>query len=246
MDERSQRIERRLEPLVLVAAVLVIPVLVLEDGNYGAPWDSIGVALNWATWLAFLAETAVMLSVVPNRRDWLRQHPIDVTVVVLTPPFLAFFAPVRLLRLLRLLRLFRLAPLVRRLVSAEGLRSTALLALLTAVAGGAAFAEVERNRSTGEGVYWALTTMTTVGYGDLSPKTAAGRAIALVVMLVGIGFVAILTGAIAQRFVARDVEEEAEHVEEQLDEASTAILAELRALQARLAGLEAAIQRRAR
>jgi hypothetical protein len=50
MDARSERVERRLEPLMLVAALLVIPLLVLEDGNYGDPWDSIAVALNWGTW----------------------------------------------------------------------------------------------------------------------------------------------------------------------------------------------------
>ena len=44
--------------------------------------------------------------------------------------------------------------------------------------------------------------MTTVGYGDVTPSTDAGRAIAVAVMLVGIGFVAVLTGAIAQRFIA--------------------------------------------
>jgi len=55
-----------------------------------------------------------------------------------------------------------------------------------------------------------------------------------------------LTGAIAQRFVARDVEEEAEQVEEQLDEAATAIVGELRAMRSRLGELEAAVGRRGR
>jgi voltage-gated potassium channel len=50
--------------------------------------------------------------------------------------------------------------------------------------------------------YWALSTMTTVGYGDVTPDTRTGQVIAVEVMLVGIGFVAILTGAIAQRFIA--------------------------------------------
>src|SRR5215208_3959531 len=100
MDERSERIERRLEPLMIVAALLVIPVIVIEESSYGQPWDSIGVALNWGTWIAFVAEAAIMLAVVPDRVRWLRRHPIDVAVVILTPPFLAALAPIRLLRLL--------------------------------------------------------------------------------------------------------------------------------------------------
>ena len=48
-------------------------------------------------------------------------------------------------------------------------------------------------------MYWAASTMTTVGYGDVTPKTTAGRIIAVVVMMVGIGFVAVVTGAVADR-----------------------------------------------
>jgi hypothetical protein len=118
-DERAARAERRLELPVLVAALLVVPVIVIEESRFGEPWDTIGVVLNWASWLMFLAEAVVMLSVVRDRRTWLRQHPIEVAVVVLTPPFLAALAPVRLLRLLRLLRLVRLARLAHRLFSAE-------------------------------------------------------------------------------------------------------------------------------
>jgi hypothetical protein len=54
----------------------------------------------------------------------------------------------------------------------------------------------------------ALTTMTTVGYGDLSPETSAGKLLAVFVMLVGIGAVTILTGAVAQQFLITELEEE--------------------------------------
>jgi voltage-gated potassium channel len=77
----------------------------------------------------------------------------------------------------------------------------ALLAVLTAFAGAQAFAVAE-NLPDSQALYWALTTMTTVGYGDVTPKTGTGQIIAVTVMLVGFGFVAVLTGAIAQRFIA--------------------------------------------
>jgi voltage-gated potassium channel len=108
---------------------------------------------------------------------------------------------VRLLRLLRLVRLLRLAGLARSVFSLAGVRYAALLAVLTAVAGAQAFSTAE-NVPTKEALYWSLTTMTTVGYGDVIPTTDTGRIVAVVVMLVGIGFVAVLTGAIAQRFIA--------------------------------------------
>jgi voltage-gated potassium channel len=241
-DERAARAERRLELPVLVAALLVVPVIVIEESRFGEPWDTIGVVLNWASWLMFLAEAVVMLSVVRDRRTWLRQHPIEVAVVVLTPPFLAALAPVRLLRLLRLLRLVRLARLARRLFSAEGLRYAALLATLTTLVGGAAYTELEEGQSTAEGMYWALTTITTVGYGDLSPVTTGGRFLAGAVMLVGIGFIAILTGAVAERFLAAGVQREAEEVEQELDTTSAEVIRHLRELGRRLDEVEALVR----
>ena len=60
------------------------------------------MVLNWGTWLVFALEAVVMLSMVPDRRAWIRRHPIDLAVVTLTPPFITALAGIRLLRLLRL------------------------------------------------------------------------------------------------------------------------------------------------
>jgi voltage-gated potassium channel len=54
-----------------------------------------------------------------------------------------------------------------------------------------------------QGIYWALTTMTTVGYGDEAPTTTTGKFAAAAVMLVGIGFIAVVTGALANAFISR-------------------------------------------
>jgi voltage-gated potassium channel len=202
-------VERRLEGPLLAAALLTIPAIALEQSNVGQPWDTLVVLLNWTIWLAFVLELVVMLSVVPNRGRWLRDHPLDVAIVLLTPPFLpASLQAARVFRLLRLLRLIRAATLARRLLSTEGVRDAGVLALVTVFGGGAAYAAIEKGEngadlSAWDGIWWALTTVTTVGYGDLSPKTDGGRIIALVVMLVGIGFVAILTAAAADRFMAQ-------------------------------------------
>lgn len=202
MDERSARVAQRLNVPLLVAAVLTIPTTVIEESKIGSPWPQLATGMNWAIWLTFLAEIVIMLAIVPSRTRWLREHPLELAIVILTPPvLLAAVQPIRLLRLLRVLRLMRLAPLARAVVSAEGLRYTAILALLTAVAGGAAFASVEKYR-VGDGLYWAITTMTTVGYGDITPKTTEGKATAIVVMLVGIGTATVLIGAVVQRFTA--------------------------------------------
>jgi voltage-gated potassium channel len=217
--------ERRLEWPLLAAALLTIPAIVIEQSGVNEPWDTTAIVLNWTIWTAFVIEIGLMLSVVDDRWRWLREHPLDVAIVVLTPPFLpASLQAARVFRLLRLVRLLKLAVLARRLLSTEGVRDAAVFALVTVLGGGAAFAAVEHGHhdqpvSAWDGVWWAITTVTTVGYGDLSPATNGGRAIAIVVMVVGIGFVAIVTAAAAERFMrSREAEAERAELRERLDE----------------------------
>ena len=225
MQERAERIERRLELPLLVAALLTIPAIAIEQSSAGEPWDSIATALNWLIWLAFLGELVAMLAVVPDRRRWLREHPLDVAIVVFTPPFLpASLQAARVFRLLRLLRLAKAGILMRRLLTTEGVRDAAVLALLTVLGGGAAYSAIEKSHdgnpiSAWDGVWWAMTTVTTVGYGDSYPETTGGRAVAIVVMFVGIGFVAILTAAAAERFMRAQRADEAT-IEQHLAEIS--------------------------
>ncbi len=217
--------ERRLQWPLLAAALLTIPAIVIEQSNVGEPFDTTAVVLNWTIWTAFLIEIGLMLSVVDDRWRWLRDHPLDVAIVLLTPPFLpAALQATRVFRLLRLVRLMKLAVLSRRLLSTEGVRDAAVFALITILGGGAAFAAVENGHqehpvTAWDGVWWAITTVTTVGYGDFSPRTLGGRVIAIVVMVVGIGFVAIITAAAAERFMrSREAEAERAELRERLDE----------------------------
>jgi voltage-gated potassium channel len=214
--------EKRLEVPLLFAALLTIPVIAIELSSTGPTVQLIGDILNWATWLAFVAEIVIMLRVVDDKKRWLRDHPLDLAIVLLTPPVLpAALQSARIFRLLTVLRLFRAATLARTLLTTEGVKDAAVLALLTILGGGVAFAAAERGHHTPEldawdGVWWAMTTVTTVGYGEPSINTDAGRVIAVVVMAIGIGFVAIITAAAAERFMAG--QRERDELREKLDE----------------------------
>jgi voltage-gated potassium channel len=245
VDERAARVEHRFEVPLLIAAALVIPAIVIEESVHGGALRSVGSILNWTIWLAFLAELVVMLSVVRSRWEWIKSHPLDVVIVLFTGPFVpAAWQSARLLRLLRLLRLVKLVKYARRVFSLAGLRFAAFLAALTALGGGAAFAEAE-HQTTWHGIYWAITTMTTVGYGDFQPTKDVTEVIAVVVMLVGIGFVAILTGAIAQRFLTTEVAEVGEGIAE-LESDEEALMAQVRALALQVQGLEVVLERHMR
>jgi len=120
MNERAQRVQRRLEYPLLVAALLTIPALVIEESSLSDTWNTVASVLDWTIWLAFLGELVAMLAVVDSRSAWLREHPLEVVIVVLTPPFVpAGLQAARVFRLLRILRLARVAVMTRRLLSTE-------------------------------------------------------------------------------------------------------------------------------
>jgi voltage-gated potassium channel len=238
MDSRSERIAHRFELPLLFAALLTIPAIVIEASSDSGDAQVIASVLNWMIWLAFTTEVVVMLSVVPDRRRWARRHPLEIAIVILTPPFGP--AALQSARVLRLLRLMALAKLMREVLSPEGLKWAGFLTLLVVLASAGAFAAIEDGHhddpiNLWDGLWWATTTVTTVGYGDLSPATDAGKVIAMVVMVSGIGFVAMLTAAVAERFVRRDVQ----HVEHSESHGQAAIVARLDDISERLARLEA-------
>jgi len=244
VDERRERWARRFDLLVLVAAALVIPVVIIEQTDTNDTFKTLAGIANWMIWLVFLAEVVFMLSIVPNRKRWLLDNPLDVAIVALTPPFLpASLQALRVFRLLRLLRLIRVLQAARRLFSPKGLQWALLVGLLTIFIGGAAFAAVEQGPNekvdnTWDGIWWAVCTMTTVGYGDIGPVTNSGRVLAVVVMLIGIGVVTMLIAATAERFVAQDFAEVEEDVVEELESAEALVGRELGEISARLAELE--------
>jgi voltage-gated potassium channel len=249
MDERSAGYERRFELPLVIAALLVIPIIIIEQSSPGEPWTTLAAVGNWVVWFLFLAEVVVMLAVVPDRRQWLRAHPLEIVIVVLTPPFLpASLQALRVFRLLRVLRLIAAVRYARRLFTLGGLQYGALLAVITVLGGGAAFAASEGSDvSTWDGVWWAVTTMTTVGYGDITPDTNTGRFIAILVMVVGIGFLTLLIGSVSEKFLEAGLQEEVAEaelgVEEDIAVARQEILAELRAIGDRLKELEVRVER---
>lgn len=90
--------------------------------------------------------------------------------------------------------------------SPRGLRVAIPAAIAGIVLAGAVFAAVE-DRSLGDGLWWSFVTVTTVGYGDVTPATTGGKVVAITLMVGGIGFLLMLAGALVQHFVTVEVEE---------------------------------------
>jgi voltage-gated potassium channel len=202
---RAQRAQELMNAPLMIAALLTLPTVILSETPEVGAMADIALVLNWGTWLVFAFNLVLMLALVPDRLKYLRHHPIDVIVVVFTPPVLpASLQALRALRLLRLLRLLELEKLSRSVFSSQGLMYTGLMTVVVALSGGTLFKAFEaRNQEVGEweSIYWAITTMATLG-SEIETTTVGSEIVAVVMLLTGLSFVSMLTGAIARQFLS--------------------------------------------
>ncbi|MGN6242310.1 MAG: potassium channel family protein [Motilibacteraceae bacterium] len=195
-------------PLTLLAVVFVV-VLVLPLAHPLTPAEArVLQVANAVIWFGFAVDYLARLYLAPARWPFVRRHPLDLLVVVV--PFLR---PLRLARLARLLRLVRVYALVVSATRRAGGRAVRQVTVFVALVSALILAttavivyDAERRgggniRSLGDAFWWALATVTTVGYGDRFPVTTTGRVAAGVLMLTGIALAGVLTASVAAWFV---------------------------------------------
>ncbi len=207
---------RAFDTALLVAIVASVVVVMLESVNsvreVAGPWL---VALEWFFTLLFTVEYILRLASVARPLKYARSFFGVVDLLAILPTYLSILVPgaqgllvVRILRLLRIFRVFKLVTYLnesRMLVAAmraSGRKiSIFLFALFTVVVILGAVMYVVEGPTQGFtsipiSVYWAIVTLTTVGYGDLVPGTPIGKLVATVVMLLGYGIIAVPTGIV--------------------------------------------------
>ena len=224
MTPALSRWRRRTDMPLMVLAIGSLPVLLLEVDRQQLPyWDRMLIdTVNLVVLVAFAVDYLVEFRLASNRRSFARHEYLSLLIVIaqgiaLVPALAAFGA----LRALRAARLFRLVSIGLRVVvvggtaSRDGRRmlrdhaaSFALcMAAFTWITSAAAFTVVEdvgqggRIHSFFDALWWSLATITTVGYGDIYPVTAAGRIVGGFTMIVGISTFAIVTAKVAQFLV---------------------------------------------
>ena len=158
----------------------------------------------------FVVDYVVRLSFATDRTRWFFRHLLDLAVVAL--PFLR---PLRLLRLLVLVGALQRA--IGGAIRGRVVIYTAFSVVLLIYVASLAILDTERSQpgskitTLGDAVWWSITTVTTVGYGDLSPVSGRGRVIAVMLMIGGISLVGVVTATIASWIIQRVAEEDAEH-----------------------------------
>ena len=162
--------------------------------------------VQWICWLAFAFDLFIGLLTSKSKKQYLLKHPLELLSVLL--PFL------RPLRLMRVISFGGLA--LQKIALGKQFAITVKVALTAVFVSYIAAVQItisERNvegsniKSFSDGLWWAVTTVTTVGYGDRFPTTTEGRILAVMLMLVGISLVGVITASVASWFVRLSQEE---------------------------------------
>ncbi len=203
--------------VVLILAILLsISVVMLESVQ--AVRERHGAALRVAEWaftILFTLEYVLRLWCVPRPRHYARSFFGIVDVLSIVPTYASVLIPgaqallvIRTVRILRVFRVLKLVhyvseseTLVRALVESRRKIQVFVFAVLTAVIVFGSLMYLVEGPQNGftsipRGMYWAIVTMTTVGYGDISPQTNLGQTISAGVMILGYGIIAVPTGIV--------------------------------------------------
>lgn len=201
--------------LVLLIAILTSVAVVMLDSVllFHMKFEKEFYYIEWFFTILFTIEYLLRLYAAPNRLRYMFSFYGVVDFLSIIPTYLSFFVVgvqpllvVRFLRILRIFRILRMADYMQQAgFLAMALRSSkqkiivffVTVAVLVTIFGSVVYVvEGAENGYTSipVSIYWAIVTMTTVGYGDISPKTPLGQAIASLVMIMGYSIIAVPTG----------------------------------------------------
>jgi len=214
----------RLFDLALVWLILVSVAVVMLDSvaSIRAEWGDLFNVFEWGFTALFTTEYLLRLACVRRPLRYARSAFGVIDLLAIAPTYLALLFPglhalidVRVLRLLRIFRILKLTAYVAeygalgRALWASRRKVAVFLGfvLLVVLVMGTLMYVVEGPAngftSVPVSVYWAITTMTTVGFGDITPKTDLGRLIASLMMLLGWGTLAVPTGIVSAEFTVQ-------------------------------------------
>lgn len=197
----------------IVGSIMVVMLDSID--SYHRKYGDIFLALEWMFTIVFTIEYILRLVCLKQPLRYVFSFLGIIDLLAIIPSYLSIFLvgaqSLLVLRALRLLRVFRIFKLTHFLSEIDFLKSAIassmkkisifmLVVLSTVIILGSVMYLVERGEngfeSIPDSIYWAIVTITTVGYGDISPVTALGKFIASIMMFIGYGIIAVPTGII--------------------------------------------------
>jgi voltage-gated potassium channel len=212
----DSRAGRRFDELLLVVILVSVGVVMLDSvAAIREEHGSLLLSLEWIFTLLFTVEYVARLWSVDRPRSYATSFFGVVDLLAVIPTYLSILVPggqllivVRMLRVIRVFRILKLAQYVGEAnLLGSALRASRykivvfLLGVVSVVVVVGALMYLVEGPDAGftsipRGVYWAIVTLTTVGYGDIHPVSPVGQALAALVMILGYGVIAVPTGIV--------------------------------------------------
>lgn len=210
--DRSAQAAAAVDWSLFFLALLLVPLILIQVSSEDPQILAAVEIANALIWLAFAAELVYVARHASSARAFVRERWLDIAIVLLSPPFI-LPAEVASLRVLRILRVVRLLAVVGRLqrgsgraLGRQGIAYIGVLGAFFVFIGGVSIHELEPDRAptVWDGMWWAVVTLTTVGYGDISPATFEGRVLAAFLMVCGLAVIGALAGSVGALFLGSD------------------------------------------
>ena len=209
--------------LLIISIVLSVIVIMLDSvASMRAQYGTLFYVLEWFFTILFTIEYVLRLSCIGQPLRYARSFYGVVDLMSILPTYISIFLPpgkyLLVVRILRLLRVFRVFKLVQYVGESKHLQQALwasrrkisvflLVVVLMMVISGSVMYIVEGPKngftSIPRSIYWAVVTMTTVGYGDISPQSTIGQAIASLMMICAYGIIAVPTGIVTSELTFR-------------------------------------------
>ncbi|NMC76019.1 MAG: potassium channel family protein [Candidatus Methanofastidiosa archaeon] len=223
MDEK--KLENIFEIPMIIFGILIIPVLYIQVTSTNPTLRFLAFIFDILIWLAFLIEFVVEISVAKDKKQYTKENWLNLAIIILSPPLpmkaLQGFQALRIIRVLRVLRVFvvlsRGTKGFKKFYSNNSVSYVIYLTVILIFFCGFIFSIFEKGKSLFDGIWWAVETVSTVGYGDIAPLTPAGRILGIVLIFLGIGFMSILTAAISAYFVEKDANQDTKQILSKLE-----------------------------
>ncbi|MBD5807384.1 ion channel [Limosilactobacillus walteri] len=221
------------EVIMVILAVISILLIILDYGsviniNTGYP-----ALLNNIILVVFTVDYFIRFSLAKDKRQFFKQNFFDLISIIPVNATFNLFRFARIVRFISVLRIFRLIGLtgkLNRLLQTNGLIYVMYTSVCILVVSASMYS-ISEHKSFGNSLWWAIATATTIGYGDISPHTFLGKLAAILLMVIGIGFVGVLTSSITNFFIQDHTSDRMEEVLEKLnklEEANKELRAEIK------------------
>ena len=254
---------RQFDIILLIAIVLsVIGVILISNTEINEKYGVALKVLEWIFTILFTIEYILRIYSTRNKRRYIFSFMGIVDLLAVIPTYLMFAYPpigdlvnIRIIRLIRIFRIFQLSTYLRGAYTMQlALRSSRpkiivfllSIGIIVVLVGTLMYIiEGQKNgfENIGASIYWAIVTLTTVGYGDIVPTTDLGKTLASLIMILGYAIIAVPTGIVSAEFTKNRSDKRREENQDKIIEKEDVILAKEDIILDKLIKLEKTVKR---